>query len=214
MSIKILLADDHPLVRAGLRAVLAAEPDLEVVAEAADGRQALTAARQHRPEVVVMDITMPGLNGIEATRQMVHDLGVRVVALSTHGDRQFVAAMLQAGALGYLIKSVAAEDLVAAIRAVAAGRAYLGAQITGVVVSDYLQRLDQIDSADHEELTPREREVLQLIAEGHTTTAIAELLHLSPKTVESHRANVMKKLDLHTVAELTKWAVRRGLTSP
>jgi two-component system NarL family response regulator len=214
MAIRILLADDHGIMRAGLRAILALEDDLEVVGEANDGRALLTLARLARPDVVVMDVGMPELNGIEATRRL-RELqpATRVLALSTHSDRQYVLAMLEAGAGGYVVKEAAAEELVRAIRAVERGQTYLCAEVAGGVVAHAITPTAAPNPAT-ELLTEREREVLQLVAEGHTTQQIAGRLHIAVKTVEAHRRNIMKALGLHSVADLTRFAVRHGLTEP
>lgn len=210
MATSVLLADDHAILRVGVRALLEREGDLRVIGEAGDGRTAVQLARELQPDVVVMDIGMPELNGIEATRQISQELGCAVVALSMHGDRQFVSSMIRAGAVGYVLKEAAAVELVTAVRAAALGQRYLSAAVNDLVLDDYARRLDEGDEAV---LSPREQEVLQLLAEGNSTRAIAERLHLSVKTVETHRSNLMGKLDLHSVAELTKYAIRRGYTS-
>ncbi len=214
MSIRIILADDHKITRQGLRSLLDEQPDMEVVAEAEEGRTTLRLVRELSPDVVIMDVTMPDLNGIEATRQIVGEFdNVKIIALSMHSDTLFVTEMLKSGASGYLLKDCAFEELARAIRAVVAGKTYLSPAISGVVVDDYLHRLSKVDFSDSEVLTDREREVLQLIAEGKSTKRIALKLHISVKTVETHRRQIMNKLDIHTVAELTKYAVRKGLTS-
>jgi len=214
MSIRILLADDHKIIQEGLRALVAEEADMEVVAEAEDGRTAVQLARKLSPDVIVMDITMPGLNGIEATRQILRDQPrAKVIALSMHSDKQFAARMLEAGARGYVLKDVAFEELATAVRTVAAGRIYLCSQITGLVVEDYVQRLPETELKVSSPLSPREREVLQLLAEGKATKEAARILHRSVKTVETHRRNIMEKLGLYSIPELTKYAIREGLTS-
>ena len=228
---KVLLADDHRIVREGLKSLLQTQPDLEVVAEASDGRQAVEMARDLTPDVVVMDVAMPQLNGIEATRQIAADEpGMKVVALSMHSDRRFVSEALKAGASGYVLKDGAFDELISAIRAVVADRVYLSPRVAGVVVDDYVRRLPSRAGngsggaqAGTEEsgarrgvfdtLTPREREVLQLMAEGFATKEVAHRLHVSVKTVETHRRQIMDKLDMHSVAELTKYAIREGLTT-
>ena len=181
---------------------------------AENGRQALLLARRLKPDVVIMDIAMPELNGIDATRQIVAEVpGVKVIALSMHSEKQFVEGMLRAGVVGYLLKESAFEELIKAIRIVCAGKKYLSPDVTGIVLQDYLSPSDGKDSEKASDLTLREREVLQLLAEGRVTKEIAGRLNISIKTVESHRKNIMTKLNLHTVAELTKYAVRHGLTS-
>jgi DNA-binding NarL/FixJ family response regulator len=228
---KVLLADDHRIVREGLKSLLAAQPDMQVVAEASDGRQAVQMAREMTPDVVVMDVAMPQLNGIEATRQIAADEpGMKVVALSMHSDRRFVSEALKAGASGYVLKDGAFDELVSAIRAVVSDRVYLSPRVAGVVVEDYVRRLPARGSGNggyapqpgadeaarrgaFDALTPREREVLQLMAEGYATKEVAHRLHVSVKTVETHRRQIMEKLDLHSVAELTKYAIREGLTT-
>jgi len=211
---RVLLADDHKIVRSGLRRLLDAEPDIEVVAEASDGREAVELATQQSVDVVVMDLAMPNLNGVEATRQILaQSPATKVIALSMHSDRRFVARALQAGASGYLLKDCAAEDLVSAIRAVAAGRTYFSPQISEVVVEDYVSGLAEDDSSAWAVLTPRQREVLQLLAEGKSTREIAAGLYVSLKTVETHRHHIMRKLEVDNLAELVKYAIREGLTS-
>jgi len=214
MSIRILLADDHGIMRAGLRSLLDKEPDMEVVAEAENGRRTVQLARKLSPDVVVIDVTMPDLNGIEATRQILSEVSnVKVLALSMHSDEQFVVEMLTAGASGYLLKDCAVDELCTAIRAVVANQTFLSSEIANVVVKDYLRRLSINDFSPGSVLTSREREVLQLVAEGKTSKQIASLLHVSVKTVEAHRQQIMDKLGIRSVAELTKYAIRKGITS-
>ncbi len=214
MSIRILLADDHKITRQGLRSLLDENDDMEVLAEAENGRDAIELARKLNPDVIIMDVSMPDLNGVEATRQIIQDNPhVRVVALSMHSDTLFVSEMLKSGASGYLLKDCAFQELEQAIRTVTDGKAYLSPSISGVVVEDYLHRLSKTDMSTSEVLTDREREVLQLIAEGQSTKQVALKLHISAKTVETHRRQIMNKLDMHTVAELTKYAIRKGLTA-
>lgn len=227
---KVLLADDHRIVREGLKSLLNSQDDLEVIAEASDGRQAVEMARELNPDVVVMDVAMPLLNGIEATRQISGDgNGLKVVALSMHSDRRYVSEALKAGASGYVLKDGAFDELISAIRTVVAEKVYLSPRVAGVVVEDYVRRLPArggdggahpgTEEANHarrgafDALTPREREVLQLMAEGFATKEIAHRLHVSVKTVETHRRQIMEKLDMHSVAELTKYAIREGLTT-
>ncbi len=209
-----MLADDHGIIRQGLRSLLEKQPDVEVVGEADDGYIALELVRQLQPDIAIMDITMPNLNGVDATRRIVDEFPkVRVIALSIHSNRRFVSDMLRAGASGYILKECLFDELVQAIRAVAAGSIYLSPRITGVVVDDYVERLSVTSESELTGLTDREREVLQLLAEGNSTKAIALKLHVSYKTIESNRRRIMGKLDIHSIAELTKYAIREGLTS-
>ena len=211
MSARILLVDDHEITRQGARSLFEKESGIEIVAEAGDGRTAVALVSKHLPEIVVMDIGLPDLNGIEATRQIrAREPSVKVVALSARTDRRYVAAMLQAGASGYVLKAVA-HELVEAIREVRAGRKYVSPQLVDSLVTDYAQRL--ADGAEPPLLTAREREVLQLIAEGKTSAQIAAQLNVVDKTVGNHRQNLKKKLGLNGVAELTKYAIREGITS-
>lgn len=219
-------------MREGLKSLLESQPDLKVVAEASDGRQAVEMARDLLPDVVVMDVAMPQLNGIEATRQLAgDDSSMKIVALSMHSDRRFVSEALKAGASGYVLKDAAFEELINAIRAVVADRVYLSPRVAGVVVEDYVRRLPArgdtgasqpepgLDQSGmprrsvFDTLTPREREVLQLMSEGYATKEVAHRLHVSVKTVETHRRQLMDKLEMHSVAELTKYAIREGLTT-
>jgi DNA-binding NarL/FixJ family response regulator len=214
MTCRILLADDHKIVRDGLKALLDKEADMAVVAEADTGRRALQLSRKVKPDIVVMDVSMPDLNGIDATRQIVEELpSVKVVALSMHAQKQFVEGMLKAGVSGYLLKDSAFDELIMALRTVIAGRHYLSPDITGVVVDGYLKSNHDGGGVAPAVLTAREREVLQLIAEGHSVKHIAANLHISVKTVETHRSHIMNKLDLHNIADLTKYAIREGLTT-
>jgi DNA-binding NarL/FixJ family response regulator len=214
MSIRIIIADDHQIVRQGLSTLLAKEPDMEVVAEAENGRKVVQLAKELAPHIVIMDVNMPDLNGIEATRQILYSTpGIKVIALSMHTDRRFVVNMLKAGASGYLLKDCAFEELSHAIRLVMANKTYLSPGVSDIVIKDYVQGLATPGSSAFSVLTNREREVLQLMAEGKTTSQIAEHLHISVKTVETHRQQVMHKLGIHSVAELTKYAIREGLTS-
>ena len=213
MCLRIVLADDHEIMREGLSALVDREPGLQVVAAVGDGRATVEQVRRQRPHVVVMDVGMPELNGIEATRQIRSEApDTKVVALSIHADRRFVAGMLEAGASAYLLKGGAFRELVAAIRAAVAGQFYLSSEIAGVVVEDYLQHRAAADAPAPSALTAREREVLQLTVEGKTVSQIAAALAISEKTVGTHRSHLMEKLDIHTVAELTKYAIREGLT--
>jgi len=212
---RILLADDHKIVCEGLRNLLEKQPNMEVVGEAADGRTAVAMAKQLLPDVVIMDIAMPGLNGIEAARQIVQESrNVKVITLSMHSDKRFVAEMLKAGASGYLLKDSAFEELTAAVKTVLSGKVYLSPNVAGVVVDEYVRRKPPHDSAGgFSILTSKEREVLQLLAEGRSTKEIAVRLKVSVKTIETHRQHIMDKLDIHSVAELTKYAIREGMTS-
>ena len=214
MKCRVLIADDHRIVREGLRSLIENEADLELAGMAATGREALEMTRRLEPEVVVMDISMPDLNGIDATRQILdRRLGVKIIALSMHSEKQVIDGMLRAGAAGYLLKESAFEELIKAIRYVCAGKKYLSPDVTAIVLTDYLNPPSNRHASQTPGLTMREREVLQLIGEGCTTKEIADRLNISHKTVESHRSNLMNKLDLYTVAELTKYAVRHGITA-
>jgi DNA-binding NarL/FixJ family response regulator len=214
MSIRILLADDHGIMREGLRSLLEKEPDIKVVGEAEDGRKAIGLVSELLPDVVIMDISMPGLNGADATRRIVSQFPtVKVIALSMHSNRIFVADMLKAGASGYVLKECLFDELVEAIRIVAAGDKHLSSKVAGVVVSDYVKRLSGGAESPLETLTGREREVLQLIGEGKNTKQIALELHVSPKTIEANRRKIMEKLDAHSIAELVKIAIVGGLAS-
>ncbi len=214
MHIRIVLADDHTMFRGGLRAMLEKEPDLEVISEAKDGLEALRVAHETRPHVVVMDVSMPGMNGIEATRQITSKLpGVKVLCLSMHSEERFVAAVLDGGASGYLIKECALDELLRAIRAVMANQTYLSPAIAGTVVQSYRAYRPEGHSSPFSLLTGREREVLQLLAEGYSAKLIAARLHVSVKTIETHRQRTMRKLNIDSVAGLTKYAVRHGLTT-
>jgi two-component system response regulator NreC len=211
-QIRILLVDDHTILRQGLRALLEREPDMQVVGEAEDGRAAVEQTRQLKPDVVVMDIAMPLLNGIEATRQiMCLPHKINVIVLSMYDDESYIRQALTAGAMGYILKDAVARELIDAIRAVSRGEAVLSSAVTRLVIEDYL-RFGDLGPADQAEcLTPREREVLQLIAEGYTNKQIGEILNISIKTVQVHRTNMMKKLDLHDRGELIKYAIQKKI---
>lgn len=211
---KIIIADDHKIIRDGLRALLEKQPDMKVVAETMDGRSTLELARRLTPCMVIMDVNMPDLNGIEATRRITREIpGVQVVALSMHADRRFVKEMFKAGAQGYLLKDCAFEELLQALRIVAEGQFYLSPTITGIVIQDFVEDVQARDHSAFTLLTAREREVLQLLAEGKTTAQMAAALFVSEKTIETHRRQVMQKLNLHSIAELTKYAIRQGITT-
>ncbi len=206
--IRILLADDHAVVRQGFKMILSAQPDMEIVAEAGNGREALEMAEEARPDVVVMDVAMPELNGIEATRRLAASAPhARVLALSMHKDSVYVREILRAGARGYLLKDSGAGDLVSAVRAVASGEGYISPAVSNAVLDDYRRHVtNPIDL-----LTSREREVLQMLAEGKTNKEIASVLNLSVYTVDAHRGRIMEKLNLHSINELVRFAVRNGL---
>ncbi len=214
MTTKIIIADDHKIIREGLKALLEKEEKFEVVAEAQNGLATVRLAQKLKPDIVIMDIGMPDMNGIEATREIVSaNKNIKVVALSMHSDRRFVLQMLQAGASGYLLKESAFEELVMSLEAVASGQQYLSPKVTDVVIKEYLHSTGKNEGTVFKMLSAREREVLQLLAEGKSTKQIAAALNVSVKTVETHRQQVMEKLDIHSIAELTKYAIREGITS-
>ncbi|MFH1137848.1 MAG: response regulator transcription factor [Pseudomonadota bacterium] len=214
MKLRIILADDHNIVREGLRSLIDREADFEVVGEAHNGLQAYDLTKQFVPDVVIMDLAMPDLNGIEATSKIMEEIPkVKVLALSMYADKRFVAGALRAGASGYLLKDCAFEEIAGAIRTVAGGGTYLSPGVAGIVIQDYVSRLNETDCVPLASLTPREREVLLLLSEGKSTREIAETLAINIKTVETHRRQMMEKLGVHSVAELTKYAIREGLTS-
>lgn len=217
--IRVLLADDHNLVRAGLRMVLESLEGIQVVAEASDGREALRLMKTHHPDVALMDISMKGLNGLEAAARAARDFPhVRVVILSMHANEEYVLQSLRCGAAGYLLKDAATTELEFAIRAVARGETYLTPAVSKHVIADYVRRVGDaspkgVAPSPFERLTSRQREVLQLIAEGYSTRQIAETLHVSVKTVETHRMQLMERLDIHDVAGLVRYALRTGLVT-
>lgn len=214
-KIRVLLADDHTIVRKGLRLLLDAEPGIVVVDEAENGRDAVEKAEQLQPDIVLMDHTMPLLNGLEATRQLRTRLPqVKVLILTMHTNEAYIFEFLQAGAVGYLVKQSAPTDLVAAIYAIQQGQSYLSPAISKTVIEEYVRQGEATGKGSPPDtLTTREREVLQLIVEGHSNREIAEHLHISVKTVGVHRVNLMQKLDLHSPTELTKYAIRKGIIS-
>jgi DNA-binding NarL/FixJ family response regulator len=214
MATRILLADDHRIIREGLRSLIDKRADMEVVDEAQDGIEAVRLTEKFLPDVVLMDIEMPHMNGVEATRRIVGKLkNVRILALSMHSNKRFVLQMLQAGASGYLLKECAFEDLITAIKTVSSGQIYLSKKVAGVVVDECLHVLPESKVSPHDVLSPREREILQLLAEGNAAKHIAAFLNISIKTIQTHRNQIMKKLRMRSVAELTKYAVKVGLTS-
>lgn len=217
MTIRILIADDHKIVCDGLKALLKAQPEMEIVGQASNGREAVKLARQQKPDMVIMDVAMPDLNGLEAVRQILtaHP-HIKVIALSMHSDRRYVTGMLSAGASGYILKHCAFEELVQAIHIVLSHQVYLSPAIAGIVVQELAQSKTsplRQPVPSSQSLTSREREVLQLISEGHSAREIAQRLHLSVKTIETHRRQMMEKLGIHSIADLTKFAIREGLTS-
>jgi DNA-binding NarL/FixJ family response regulator len=214
MGIRVLLADDHGLVRAGIKLMIAQQPDMDVVGEAENGRATVELAKKLSPTIVLMDVSMPDLNGIDATQQLsALSPAPIVIALSGHTDRRAVADILRAGASGYVVKHSPAEELILAIRTVAEGKIYLSPQIAGDVLEDFRRCVPPGGSPEFASLSGREREVLQLMAEGKSTKQIAAALKLSKKTVDNHRAHIMAKLNVSTLADLIKYAIREGLTS-
>ena len=211
--IRIVIADDHTIMRSGLRLLLEREPDLKVIGEASDGRESVEMAVRLEPDVVVMDVGMPNLNGIEAARQIAtRASGVRIAILSMHSDESYVMRALSAGARAYLLKDSAEADLIAAIRAIHDGRSFFSPAISSILKEDYIQEMKARGAEDsYELLTPREREILQMIAEGKTNKEVANILGLSLYTVETHRTHILQKLGLHSVPELILYAVRKGI---
>mgnify|MGYP000139972500 CR=1 FL=1 len=214
-SLRLLVGDDHTLVRHGFRKILEERPDWEVVAEVGDGRDAVRRVLALRPDVAILDVGMPLLNGIDATQQIVRKAPLtRVLIVSMHSDEAYVTRALQAGATGYMLKDAAGKDLLKGVAAVAAGQSYFSPAVTRLMLDDYVRRVAGTGVADrHGTLSEREREIFQLIAEGRTNREVAELLQISPATVETHRAHIMQKLDIHNTAELVLYAVRRGVIS-
>lgn len=214
-KLRVLLADDHIVMRSGLRALLDRQPNLEVVGECENGRETVELAGSLRPDVVVMDVGMPGLNGIEATRTIVDQhSSPAVVILSMHADESYVMRALKAGARGYLLKDSAAADLIGAIQAVSQGKSFFSPKVSRILAEDYVRVLKQKGDVDtYDLLTSREREILQLLAEGKANKEVATALNISPYTVETHRSHILQKLNLHTPAELVLYAVRKGIIS-
>jgi two-component system response regulator NreC len=214
-KLRILVADDHRLVRQGFRKILEEQPGWTVVAEASDGRDAVRQAQATEPDVAILDIGMPGLNGIDATRQMVRRLpSLGVLILSMHADEAYIVQALKAGARGYMLKDSADTDLIRGVEAIAAGKSFFSPAVAKVMLDDYVRHLAAKGIVDRfDALSEREREVFQLVAEGHSNKSVAELLCVSPTTVETHRAHILQKLDVHSTAELVLYAVRRGIIS-
>jgi len=211
---KILIADDHGVMREGLKILIDNQPGMEVVGQAENGQKVMQLAEQLSPDVILMDIAMPNINGIEATRQILKENpDIRIIALSVHFDRHFVTEMLKAGASGYVLKSCLFDEVLKAIQTVGAGGHYLSPKITGVVLEDYVQYVTAAEKTTEGHLTERERQVVQFLTEGKSTKEIALSLHVSPKTVDSNRRQIMNKLGIFNIAELTKYAIREGLTS-
>ena len=213
MPIRTLLAEDHTLVRSGIRALLEGSKEIEVVGEAGQGRQAVELARELNPELVLMDIGMVELNGIEAARQIrTAQPDIRVIMLSMHAEQQYVFESLKAGANGYVLKASAFQELLSAIKTVVGGKNYISPALSDTVMTDYVRRAKgEQKNTELDKLSSREREVLQLIAEGNSSAEVAELLHISVRTVDTHRHNIMTKLEIHSIAGLTKFAIRHGL---
>jgi DNA-binding NarL/FixJ family response regulator len=211
--IRVLLADDHQLLIDGLRAILAKRPNLDIIGVAKDGFEAVDLAARHRPDILLLDISMPGLNGIDAARQILRDLpGAKIIMLSMHDDRRFIQQSLRVGARGYILKESAATEVIQAIEIVERGQLFFSSSVREQILSEYVDLIQDGNGASASPLSPREREVLQLLAEGKSTKEIAGILNVSVKTIESHRKQIMDKLGLHSIAELTKYAIREGLT--
>jgi two-component system response regulator NreC len=214
-TLKVIIADDHMIVRDGLRSLLERQPDMEVVAEAENGRMALKLVKELSPDVVIMDIGMRELNGIDATRQIVKmSPGVKVLALSMYSDKRFIKGMLKAGASGYMLKDSAFKELIDAIRIIVENKIYISPSVANIITEDYLKQSPESDGSTRSLLSSRELEVLQLLVEGMSTKQIASSLRLSIKTIESHRSRIMKKIDINNIADLTRYAIREGIISP
>ncbi len=215
MAAKVMLVDDHEIMREGMSALLRKYSEFEVVGQASDGRQAVEQAMELKPDIVIMDVGMPNLNGIEATRRLVGQFpNLKVMALSTHSDGSMVTKMIKAGAAGYILKESAFDELIEGLNALLEGRTFLCSKVAKVVFSEYISMVVNPQSADGDGLSSREREVLQMVAEGRTTKEIAEALKLSTKTIDAHREHIMEKLGIRNVAGLTRYAIREGLTLP
>ncbi|MEJ2052719.1 MAG: response regulator transcription factor [Calditrichaceae bacterium] len=213
MAIKIILADDHALIRDGLQTMIDREVDFQIVGQASNGREIVDMVKKLNPDIIIMDISMPELNGIEATRHIKEfDEDIKIIALSVHSEISFVRQMLKAGASGYLVKHSEFKELVRAIRSVAEGQIYLSPNVSGQVIGDYLHNLSSGESSVFTKLSNREREILQMLAEGKTKHEIADILHLSIKTIESHRQNIMNKLNIDRFPDLIRYAIREGIT--
>ncbi len=212
-KIRVLIADDHTIVRAGIKALLEKQPDIEIVGETSEGRETVRQVEILQPDIVLMDIAMPGMNGLEATAIITKNFPqVRVLALTMHDEEEYFYEVIRAGAMGYVLKDAAPTELVSAIRALGEGKAFLTPRVTRILVNDYLKRVESGEKvAAYDGLTEREREVLKLIASGNTNQEIANLLHLSVNTVQVHRTHIMEKLNLHNRTELVKYALRRGI---
>ncbi len=214
MSIKIMIVDEHKILREGLSTLIAKQPNMEIIGEATDGREALELVNKLSPDIILMDVTMPNLSGIEATRKIKSkNSDIEIIALSLHSDRRYVLGMIDAGASGYLLKECAFDELVRAINTVKNGKKYLSPEISSILIDEYSKKNPQDKLSIYSKLTPRETEILQLIAEGKNTKEISNRLNISIKTVETHRRHIKKKLKSESIAELTKIAIREGLTS-
>ena len=213
-KIRVLVVDDHTVVRDGICALLALTGDMEVVGEAANGSEAVKMVKELKPDVVLMDISMPIMDGLEATRRICKEFPTRVLVLTQYDDKEYVFPVIQAGAAGFISKVAASSELVSGIRSVYRGDSYLSPSVAKLVVEDYRHGDGRVSYDPYEQLTERERDVLKLVAEGYTTREIAEMLVVSPKTVEGHRTNLMAKLGIHNRVELTKYALRKGIITP
>lgn len=214
MALRILVVDDHEIMREGMCALLKRHPDLEVVGQAAEGRTAMEMAKELRPDVVIMDVSMPNLNGIEATCQIIsNNPNIKIMALSAHSDGISVAKMIKAGAKGYMLKESAFAELITGLNAIKDNQTYLCSKISHLMFTEYVNMLTESDESDPYNLTQREKEILQLIAEGHSSKSVGKILHLSSKTIDCHREKIMKKLNIHNIADLTKYAIRERLTT-